>query len=250
MIHLGPLPGSPGFGGDLERVVDRAVTDGRTLVAAGFDGLMVENFGDAPFFAEDVPVETVAAMTRAVGAVVEQCGLQTGVNVLRNDAQAALAVAAATGSSFIRVNVLSGTMFTDQGPIVGRAAEVSRMRNRLCPEVAVLADVMVKHAVAPAGLTLEDAARDLAERGGADAVVVSGSGTGTATSGGDLETVAAGIDLPVYVGSGATAESARRLLQVAQGVIVGSSLKAGGDPSQPIDPGRAAAFVAAATSRG
>ena len=90
MVHLGPLPGSPAFGGNIDAVIDAAVSDAGTLAAAGFEGLMVENFGDAPFFSDDVPKVTVAAMSRAVAAVARESGLPIGVNALRNDALAAL----------------------------------------------------------------------------------------------------------------------------------------------------------------
>jgi membrane complex biogenesis BtpA family protein len=159
MVHLDPLPGAPGYGGSMDAVLDRARSDALAIAAAGFDGIMVENFGDAPFFTDDVPKVTIAAMTRAV-AEVATAGLPTGVNVLRNDGLGALAVAAATGAQFIRINVLSGTMYTDQGPIVGAAALIARARRELCPETAIMADVFVKHATPPAGLTLIDATND------------------------------------------------------------------------------------------
>ena len=110
------------------------------------------------------------------------------LNVLRNDALSAVSIAAATGAGFIRVNVLTGEMHTDQGPIVGRAADVARLRASLAPGVLVLADVFVKHAVPPAGLTVENAARDTWERGGSHGLVVTGVSTGAATP---LERVAA-----------------------------------------------------------
>ncbi|MFV9671987.1 MAG: BtpA/SgcQ family protein, partial [Acidimicrobiia bacterium] len=189
MIHLEPLPGAPGYGGSMDAILDLARSDAQAIATAGFDGIMVENFGDAPFFTDDAPKVTIAAMARAVTEVAA-AGLPTGVNVLRNDGLGALAVAAATGAQFIRINVLSGTMYTDQGPIVGSAALVARARRELCPDVAIMADVFVKHATPPAGLTLIDATNDLVERAGADAVIVSGAGTGAATSLDDLKTVA------------------------------------------------------------
>jgi len=246
MVHLGPLPGAPEFPGDLEALVAAARADAQALAAAGFGGVVVENFGDAPFFADDVPDVTVAAMTRAVGAVIEAAAIPVGVNVLRNDALAALAIAAATGASFIRVNVLSGTMYTDQGPIIGNAARVARARAELCPEVTVLADVFVKHATPPPGLTLESAALDLADRGGADAVVVSGTGTGSPLDIRELRRVRTAIELPVLAGSGVTPETVAEILSIADGVIVGSALKVGGKATSPVDPARAADFVAAA----
>ena len=100
MVHLGPLPGAPRFGGSLQTVIDHALADASILAESGFDALIVENFGDEPFFPDEVPKITVAAMTRAVATVRDAVPLPVGVNVLRNDAMAALAVAAATGASF------------------------------------------------------------------------------------------------------------------------------------------------------
>ncbi|MFB3049265.1 MAG: BtpA/SgcQ family protein [Acidimicrobiia bacterium] len=245
MVHLGPLPGSPDYDGDLQAVIDAAVADATTLAAAGFDGVMVENFGDAPFFADDVPKVTVAAMTKAVDAVTTS-GLPIGVNVLRNDALAALSIAAATGAAFIRVNVLSGSMFTDQGEITGKAAEVARLRAAICPDVAVMADVFVKHAMPPAGVSLAEATRDLAERGGADAVIVSGASTGAAADLDDLAIVADATSLPVYVGSGVTADSVAATLKIADGVIVGTATKPAGRIDAPVDADLAAAIIRAA----
>ena len=246
MVHLGALPGAHGFRGDFEEVIARAVSDAETLAGAGFDGIMVENFGDVPFFADDVPKVTIAAMALAVGTVRSAVTLPIGVNVLRNDAVGALAVAAATGAGFVRVNVLSGMMYTDQGPIVGRAAEVSRARSALGSEVAILADVFVKHATPPPGLAIGQAARDLAERGGADAVIVSGTGTGAPAAPDDLVAVAAEVDIPLYVGSGVTAETVADSLRSAFGVIVGTSIKRDRDARNKVDATLAGELVSAA----
>ena len=246
MVHLEPLPGAPGFGGSMDIVLDRALTDARALVEAGFDGIMVENFGDAPFFADDVPKVSIAAMALAI-AEVASAGLPTGVNVLRNDALGGLAIAAATNASFIRVNVLSGMMYTDQGPIIGQAARIARTRRELCPGTAIIADVFVKHATPPAGLSLVDATNDLVERAGADAVVVSGAGTGSPTDLDDLRSVSEHSHLPVYVGSGATVETIAKILAIGDGAIVGSATKIDGIATKPVDPERAAAIVRAAS---
>jgi membrane complex biogenesis BtpA family protein len=247
MVHLGALPGAPGFAGDLDAVLAAAAADARALAEAGFDALLVENYGDAPFFADDVPKVTVAALTRAVAEVRRAVPLPVGVNVLRNDAPAALSVAAATGAAFVRVNVLAWSMSTDQGVITGKAAEVARLRSALGASVAVLADVFVKHAVPPAGLTLEQAAADTWERAGADGLIVTGSGTGQPTP---LDRVArvktAAPGAPVYVGSGVTAATVAEVLRLADGVIVGTALKRDGVTTAPVDPARARALVSAA----
>lgn len=246
MVHLAPLPGAPAFGGNFDALLEQAIEDAKLIAEAGFGAIMVENFGDAPFHADDVPKVTIAGLTTAVNAVASATDLPIGVNVLRNDALGALAVAAATPAAFIRVNVLSGSMFTDQGPIVGKAAEVARLRNAICPEVAIMADVFVKHATPPAGLSLVDATHDLVERSGADAVVVSGTGTGSPTDTGDLSTVASASTLPVFVGSGTTVATVGSLLTIADGVIVGTAIKVDGVSTHPVDPDRARALVEAA----
>ena len=248
MVHLHALPGAPGFDGHLDGVVAAAVADARVIADAGFDGIMTENFGDIPFYADDVPKVTVAAMTRVARAIREATPLPLGINVLRNDVSAALSVAAAVDAQFVRVNVLAGTMYTDQGLIVGKAAEVLRLRAAIAPEVAVMADVFVKHAVPPPGLQIEGATSDLAGRGGADAIVVSGPATGSAPDFDRIKTVkgAAG-EVPVYVGSGASVVTARSMLDVADGLIVGTAIKIDGVTTNPVDLGMARRLVAAAS---
>ena len=247
VVHLQPLPGSPGFTGDIGQILTAAADDARMLEQAGFDAVIVENFGDAPFFTDHVPQVTIAAMTRAVTAVTDAIQVPVGVNVLRNDGRGALAIAAATGADFIRVNVLSGVMTTDQGVITGRAAEIMRLRRELGLDTAVYADVLVKHAVPPPGMTIELATADTVRRGMADAVIVSGEATG-AKPDRDLvrRAVTAAAGAPVLIGSGATESTVADLLEVASGVIVGTALKADGATTNPVDPSRAAAFVKAA----
>src|SRR5437764_7269076 len=123
MVHLAPLPGAPLFGGSIDAVIDAALRDARAISDGGCDGILFENFGDRPFHATRVEAITIAAMARVISDVVHAVRLPFGVNVLRNDARAALAIAAATGAAFIRVNVHSGAMFTDQGMIEGEAAD-------------------------------------------------------------------------------------------------------------------------------
>ncbi len=247
MVHVLPLPGSPSYRLPVGEVVSLAVRDATLLEEAGFDAVMVENFGDAPFYADDVPPVTVAGLSRVVAAVRDQIDIPVGVNVLRNDAIAGLAIATACEASFIRVNVLSGTMFTDQGPIAGRAAEVSRMRAALDPNVEVLADLWVKHAVPPAGLEPEDAASDLWERGGADGIIVSGRATGQPTDRTWLHRIREAVpQARLLVGSGVDPTSVAHLIGACDGAIVGTALKRDGQVRHPVDPVRARALVKAA----
>jgi uncharacterized protein len=231
----------------MEAVLERAASDAAALTTGGVEALLVENFGDVPFFAGAVPPETVAAMTAAVAVVSAATDRPVGVNVLRNDPVAALAVAAATGASFIRVNVHTGGMYTDQGWIEGDAARTLRTRERVAPGVAILADVMVKHALPPVGLDLEVAALETWERGLADGLIVSGRGTGQPTSLEDVALVRRCVpDAPVLVGSGVRPETVRATLAVAHGAVVGSAIQRDGVAGASVDPDRLAELVRAA----
>jgi len=249
MVHLAPLPGAPGWQGDWQAVLDRAITDAESLVDAPVDGLLVENYGDVPFHRSRVPAETVAAMTRAVSEIRRRVTLPVGVNVLRNDARAALAIAMAAGATFIRVNVHIGALLTDQGWIRGRAASTLRMRQRLGLRVAILADVAVKHSVLPPGFDVVAAAHETWERGLADALIVSGPATGRAPDPAALTAIRTSLpEAPLVIGSGVSSMNAAALLPLCDGVIAGSDLEQGGRAGGRVDPLRAKAFVDAAHS--
>lgn len=247
MVHLPALPGAAGARTSMEDVVARAAGEARLLAKAGFDALIVENFGDAPFHADAVPPATIAAMAVVAREIVRSCRVPVGVNVLRNDARAALAVAAASGAAFIRVNVLSGVYATDQGFITGRAAEVAALRAALAPNVKIAADVHVKHAVPVSQPDIALAAEETAHRAGADSLIVSGPGTGKATDLSAVRRVKLAVpDRPVWIGSGVTAESVRECLSAADAVIVGTCLKRGGRTTNAIDAARLRVFMRAA----
>lgn len=242
MVHLRALPGAPQFGGSIDAVIEAALADARALAA--FDGIVFENFGDRPFF-KRAPNETIAAMTRVIADVVREVRVLFGVNVLRNDAAGALAIAAATGASFIRINVHTGAMLTDQGIIEGDAAATLRLRERIAPNVAIFADHLVKHATPLANADEVQAAKDLRERGLADAIIISGPETGAEADPQRVARVRKAVDAPVLIGSGLTEENAPRFAD-ADGAIVGTSIKADGR----VDAARAQRVVAAFKRRG
>jgi len=249
MVHLEPLPGAPGATADLTAVCEAACRDAERLVAGGVDGLMLENYGDAPFYPDDVPKHTVAAMTRVGTAVRQAVDCPIGINVLRNDAEAALSVAAAVGADYIRVNVHTGLKATDQGLIEGRAHETMRLRERLGVDCDILADLDVKHASQlGSGQSITAEFEDCVDRGAADGVIVSGEATGrqVATEALD-EAIAArtagGYSTPVFVGSGMTVNSVDELLTTADGAIVGTALKEGGNTTNPVSTARVEQFM-------
>jgi len=253
MVHLLALPGSPRWAGSMDAVVAAALADARALHEGGADALIVENHGDVPFAPRRVDAGTVAAMAVAIAEVRRAVPLAVGVNVLKTDAQSALAVAAATGARFVRVNVHVGAVVTDQGILEAGAHDTLRYRRLLGASVAIWADVQAKHGAPLAAIPIEQEARDCAERSLADALVVSGTATGEPTALGDLKRVREAVpDVPLLVGSGATAESAADLLALADGLIVGTSVKRDGRLDRPVDAARVRRLcdAAHATRRG
>src|SRR5690606_24509935 len=244
MVHLPPLPGAPRSDGSMTGVLERALEDARALADGGVDGLIIENYLDAPFHPERVPPETIAAMAIVTAEVVRQVPVPVGVSVVGNVAAAAVATAAVAGGRFVRVNVHTGAMLTDQGWIEGRAHETLRLRARLGAPVAIVADVMVKHAVPPAGLDIAQAARDAWHRGLADGLIVSGGETGAATDPARALAVKRAVpEAPVWIGSGLTTENAAELLAHADGAIVGTAFARGGRAGTGIDPDRVRALL-------
>ena len=247
VVHLLPLPGSPGWKGDLDSVVEHALRDTEALARGGIDAVIFENFGDVPFLRGPVPPETVAAMAVVIESVANNVEVPFGVNVLRNDPVAALGLAYATGGEFIRVNVHTGVMVTDQGIIEGRAEDTVRRRSALEAPVKLLADVLVKHAVPLGEQDIRDAAKAAVYRGLADALIVTGAFTGEEADIADVKAVKEVVPegTPVLVGSGVTEANIGDYLEWADGVIVGTSLKRGGVVSNPVDVERVARLVSA-----
>lgn len=241
MIHLAPLPGSPRYDGSgIRPILERALNDARALAEGGVDGLLIENYGDAPFKPVTTDPETVASMTVIAREIAREINRPLGVNVLRNSALAALAVCLAVGGRFVRVNVFTEASVTDQGIIQGCAHELQRYRKQLSAEnVRIFADIQGKHAVPVRERPLEESARDAAYRGMADALILTGLRTGAEPRLGDIAKVKAAVrDRPVLVGSGLHAGNVKKLLGLADGAIVGTSLKMGGVTENVVDQKR------------
>lgn len=247
VLHLPPLPGSPRSGPGMQAIIDGALRDAETLAKGGAQGVIVENLGDAPF-AELVEPHVGACLGVVADAVRRRFGeqLTVGLNALRNDAQAALGACAASQSAFVRVNVHVGAMVTDQGVIQGRARDTLLYRQRVAPDAVVVADVLVKHANPLGAVDIDQLGRDTFHRGGAEVLVVTGSGTGQPA---DLEWVLrlrkAVPQALVWVGSGVTTKSAYRVGRHAHGAIVGTELHQDRKLDAPLDLERVKAVAQA-----
>ncbi|CAN5589168.1 BtpA/SgcQ family protein [soil metagenome] len=231
----------------MQQIRELLLRDVETLAAGGVHGLMMENFGDVPFFPGAVPPHVIAQMTALACSVRAATILPLGINVLRNDGRAALAIAHAADADFIRVNVLCGARVADQGLLQGIAHDLLRDQVLLgATSVKIFADVDVKHSAPLAERPLEDEVSDLVERGRADAVVVSGAGTGKATDPAKAQRAKrAAPETPVFIGSGITAETIAQFRDSADGFIVGTALKENGTATNPVQLTRVRALMAA-----
>jgi uncharacterized protein len=252
MLHVPALPGSPNNTLSFKDIIGWVISDATALINGGIDALIIENFGDVPFYRERVPAHTATFLTTLGCAVKSHFeSVPLGINVLRNDAVTALAVAAAVHAQFIRINIHTGARLTDQGVIQGDASETLRYRKMLGRDVKIFADVNVKHSAPLAVRPLADDVADTIERGLADAVIVTGTATGKKTPLEDLRSAKAVAGAtPVIAGSGVDVETIAGVLKLADGVIVGTALKKDRLTTNAVDPESVRRLVAAAHAVG
>jgi membrane complex biogenesis BtpA family protein len=249
MVHLQALPGTPNSRHTLDEVTKTAVSEAKTLKDVGFDALIIENMHDRPYINPPHPPHTTSAMTRVAVAVREAVGgMAMGIQVLSRGEHEALAIGLACGAAFIRVENFVFAHVADEGLMPSAAAgPLLRYRRALgADHIAVFADIKKKHAshALTADVSLTEAA-EAAEFFGAGGVIVTGTSTGKPCSQTDLAEVRSATDLPVLVGSGVTPDQVKALLQHADGLIIGSALKKDGLWSNPLDPARCEAMIAA-----
>ena len=231
-----PLPGAPENRLSMKRLPEFALSEADKLESAGLDACIVENVGATPLFKGALPPYTVAAMATVTKEVVQRSKMKVGVYMLRNACEEALSVAHIAGAHFVRCNVLIGAYATDQGIIEGCAARVARLKKTLGSNVLVLGDVHVKHAYPIFNVEIEYAAQDLAERGGADAVIVSGPRSPIPPSLERVKKVKDAIDKPVLIGSGISLANVKQFYQKSDGMIIGEpDFKVGGVWGGPSD---------------
>lgn len=242
-IHLRALPGAPRYRGGMRAVYDAALNEADVFKRRGVDGLIVENFRDTPFYPDRLPAETVAALSAVTREVVKASGLPVGVNALRNDALAAVAAAVAAEAHFIRVNVHMGAVVSEQGVLQGKSHATLRLRAALRAPILIFADVGVKHAAPLAGRGLPAETRDLAERGMADAIIVSGDRTGAEARPEDVDIVRSHTRLPILIGSGVAPGNLSGVFAKADGFIVGSCFKKAGRAENRVEDKRVEAFL-------
>jgi len=244
MVHCGALPGTPLFdpARGLDGLVEDAAKDLDALQAAGFDAVMFGNENDRPYEFNVDPAST-ATLAYVIGRLRADIKVPFGVNVLW-DPMSTMALAAATGAAFVR-EIFTGTYASDMGAWMPNAGKALRYRDRLGrSDLAVLYNVSAEFAYSLDRRSLADRARSAVFSSIPDAILVSGAITGEAAAMSDLEAVKQALpNMPVLANTGVKHETVKDVLKVADGCIVGSSLKVDGNTWNAVDPERAAEFM-------
>ena len=242
VVHLSPLPSSANFSGNFRQLVTKAEQEASAIASAGLNGIIIENYFDIPFYKDSVDPAVVASISLITKRIMHLTDKAIGINVLRNDAKSAMAIAYCTGATFIRVNILTGAMITDSGIIEAAAPKLLPYREMLkANNIKIFADVMVKHAYAMGTpYSIADMAKETVERGLADALIISGLATGSSADIKDVEAVKKALpEVPLLIGSGLNLENAKDFLDVADGAIVATSIKRGKGLTSTIDVNKA-----------
>jgi hypothetical protein len=244
MAHLPPLPGTPRWQPSItiEQMIGSVRTDVDKLYRAGVDAVMFCNEDDRPY-TFTAPPEAIAVMTRIV-TEVRPVGRVFGVDYLW-DPVAALVIARATGAAFMR-EVVTGVYESDMGLWTPNAAALLRLRKQIGGEnIRIFANVMPEFGSPLGSRSIGERARSAVVSSLVDVVLLSGLMAGAEPDIAALQAAKAaiGADVPLLLNTGAKASNIQRYLQVADGVIVGSSLKVDGYTWNPVDYDRAAAFM-------
>lgn len=246
MVHLLPLPGAPAFKGSVEFIYEQAQSDALALAQSGVDALIVENFGDEPYLIGEPDAPQLALMAAVTRDITRLVSIPVGVNVQFNAWRSEVAIGAMCRAQFIRVEVFVDRVISAQGLVEPCSAQIMRYRHALNAHgVQIWADVQTKYTTNMIPQPIAASARD-AQNAGADALIVTGAATGSATPLDDVRAAKGVVSIPVVVGSGTSASNVRDVLQVADGAIVGSSLKVDGKAAHPVSAERTAAFMKAA----
>lgn len=243
-LHLLPLPGSPGWGGDMGAVLTRALDEAEIFAAAGVTGMILENTHDIPYLNRPREAATVAAMAVVATEVRRRYPHALGIQVLAGANQAALDIALTCDLDFIRVEGFAYAHVADEGLMEADAGTLMRRRAHLgATHIEVWADIKKKHSAH--ALTADLSLRDIAEGAlyyGAEGVIVTGGMTGRPASLIELDSIA-DLTLRRVVGSGVTATNLTEYARRADALIVGSDLKEGGDWRGAVVPGRVQEMV-------
>lgn len=224
-LHFPPLLGFADFAG-YKHALKYALADLKAFEAGGVDGIFIEN--NYGLSKEKIDSSVAVAMGYLIGEIRKHTKLPLGASVLWNDYEVAFSLAHTYDLQFIRIPVFVDTVEPYCGIITGNPKHVKATQKLLKAEdVAIFADILVKHSKHISTHSLDVAAKK-AIKAGADAVIVTGDWTGQSPTVETVSKLRKKIDsFPILIGSGVDTTNVKNLFTAANGAIVSTSLKAG-----------------------
>ena len=247
MIAVGPLPGSPRYAGSSRAVISAALSDLEEYIEAGADVIVLENSHDIPYIKPPLDPHGIALMKRIAREARKRFRGPMGMQLLEAANESALEIACEADLDFLRVEGYVFAHIGGAGLIEGCAGRLLRKRASLgCKHVKIFADVNKKHCshALTGDLDITDVVKQ-AEFFLADAVIVTGPRTAEPPELKELRRVKESANVPVFIGSGINARNISKYISLADGFIVGSTLRQDGKFLSPLDPKRLRAFVSA-----
>lgn len=247
MIAVRPLPGSPRYAGSSRAVINAALSDLEEYIEAGADVIVLENSHDIPYIKPPLDPHGVALMKRIAREARKRFGGPMGLQMLEGANESALEIACEADLDFLRVEGYVFAHIGGAGLIEGCAGRLLRKRASLgCKHVKIFADVNKKHCshALTGDLDITDVVKQ-AEFFLVDAVIVTGPRTAEPPELKELRRVKESANVPVFIGSGINARNISKYISLADGFIVGSTLRQDGKFLSPLDPKRLRAFVSA-----
>jgi len=244
VIHLLPLPGSPKFEGNLDVIIERALEEVQILSLGGVNGVIIENFHDVPFLKKEISKEQFGLMASIITLARKEINLPLGVNVHFNDWNAEIALAYSCKAQFVRIEGFIDTIITASGIVEPCCAEAMRYRKSLNSNqsIAIWADIHPKYSKNLISYSLQESAK-IAQEALADSIIVTGATTGVETPLSDLKEVKKSVNLPILAGSGTNLGNVKNILEIADGVIVGSAFKIGGNTQNMVSLEKVTEFM-------
>lgn len=226
MIHLSPLLSIKGFFG-MEKIIEGALADLSALEQAGFDGALIENDNDKPH-TEFANESQIASFTVIANEVCRVAKIPVGVQMMLNDWRASFAIAKAVGAKFTRLDVFVDHVSSEWGEINPVPEEIISYKNAIYPELLLLTDIQVKYKTMLEPRPLAVSA-ELAIRHGSNGLVITGQATGVETPIEKIREVRKEFpQFPIFVGAGVNEKNIQDQFSVANGAIVGTSIKTDG----------------------
>jgi hypothetical protein len=244
MVHFLPLPGSPLYdrAGSVDKIIDSAARDIDALQQGGVDALMFGNEGDRPYLLQASPV-ALASYAFALGKLKPVVRLPFGVNYLW-DPIATVALAVSSGARFAR-EIFTGVYDSDMGLWAPDAASAVRLRSDSGrSDLKLMFNVNAEFAAPIGERSLAQRAKSAVFSSLADVILVSGPMTGEAVEMSNLQQAKKAVGaVPVFANTGVNIENVETVLSIADGAIVGTHFKEGGDTWNPVDPNRVKRFM-------